>query len=172
MEIKTVIQRVRNIVRSLSSSNDEVEDISQEAMLKILKTKSPAREISHKWLYSVARNCFVDAFRKRAREAEFVSHDYFVDSCGIVRYGEDNEYHNVIPFPTSDYLPHYKDPEFMEKTNKILQSLPFPLEQVLTLHTEGLAYQEIADEIGIKIGTVRSRLHRAKKLAREIFASM
>lgn len=172
MEIKTVIQRVRNIVRSLSRSQDEVEDISQEAMLKILRTKSPAREISHKWLYSVARNCFVDAFRKRAREAEFLSHDYFVNSSGIVCDGEDNEYHNVIPFPTSPYLPHYKDSDCLEKAEKIFESLSLPLQQVLVLHSEGLSYQEIAEEIGIKIGTVRSRLHRAKKLSREILASM
>ncbi|MDX2107112.1 MAG: hypothetical protein SFY67_11985 [Candidatus Melainabacteria bacterium] len=140
MEIKSVMQRVRIIVRSLSRSADEVDDISQDAMIKILRTKSVPRISDKKWLSSVARSCFIEAQRKRARLAKYVSPNHFVDSSGMVCDGDKNEYQNVIPFPPSPYIPHYKDPDALEKAEKIFERLPLSLRQVLVLHTEGLTY--------------------------------
>ena len=172
MEIKTVIQRVRRIVLSLSRSQDRADDIAQDALLKILQTKSTPRKICSSWIYMVAKNCFLDACKKRATEAKYLDSNYFVDSAGVVCDGEGNEYDNVIPFPSLLDPLNQIDPENLEKIERIFESLSLPLQQVLILRTEGLTYREMADEIGINIGTVRSRLHRARKLACEILAGM
>ncbi len=172
MEIKTVIQRVRRIVLFLSRSQSRADDIAQDVLLKILQTKSKPRKISGAWIYMVAKNCFLDACKKRATEAKYLDSNYFVDSAGMVCDREGNEYDNVIPFSSLLDPVNQIDSENLVKMEKIFESLSLPLLQVLILRTEGLTYQEMAKEIGINIGTVRSRLHRARKQACEILSCM
>lgn len=169
MEYKTVVQRVRKIVRLLSRTGDEVDDISQEALIKLFKNKRPG-DIGNKWLYGVVRSCYIDAYRKRKREAKYINQDYFIDSSGMVCESDGDENDNVIPHPTIYYRLISED--CLMIVDHVLDELPPALQQVLLLAAQGYTYPEISKISGAKIGTVRSRLNRARKLARDILDNM
>ena len=165
MEYKTVVQRVRNIVRLLSKSADEVDDISQDALIKIFINKRPG-DIGNKWLYGVVRSCYIDAYRKRKREAKYINQDYFIDSSGMVCESDGDEIDNVIPHPTIYYRLISEDCQMI--MDNVLDELPQALQQVLLLSAQGYTYPEIAKISHVKVGTVRSRLNRARIIARSV----
>lgn len=168
MEYKTVVQRVRKIVRLLSRSADEVDDISQNALIKILRTKRRPCDIGNKWLYSVVKNCFLDAKKSSNRRAKYISQEYFVDSSGVVRDSDGDDEDNVILHPSMYNLIGSNDLDHRKIMERVFDNLPPTLQQVLLLAAQGYTYPEIAKISHVKIGTVRSRLNRARIIARNV----
>ena len=141
-------ERVFALVYGIVRDAHEVEDVAQEVFLKVF-TRIAAfdgRSQFYTWLYRVAVNAAKDHVKKRARrpavaldEADALPSSAEGPAAGAAR-GED-----------------------ARLVRAAIDALPLRYREVLALRElEGLSYDEIATVLGISIGTVESRLHRAR----------
>jgi RNA polymerase sigma-70 factor, ECF subfamily len=136
---------------SLTRNAAEAEDLVHEALLRAYEKRATFRKDRNlrAWLLSIVHNCFVDGARKKRSEA-----------IKLLRAGE----------LASDYVPAPQ--EHAVRLAQVRQSfMALPDEQRAALHLvaiEGLAYQEAATTLGIPIGTLMSRLGRARAALRAI----
>ncbi len=134
---------------SLTRSESDALDLTQETMVTLVRRADQVEDQSKvkPWLYTTLYRIFIKSLRGRVRE---------------VVYDEDLPDH-VQPTPP---------PQISQIDGRIamagLQTLPEPHRAVLTLYyLEDLSYKEIATTLDLPIGTVMSRLSRAKVLLRE-----
>lgn len=121
------------------------DDLAQETIYKAMKNASKLRDIAtlDSWLYRILYNCWQDYLRVKGRNVEFVEmHD------------EDQTGH-------TDY---YHQSQIVRRVRASVEKLPIPLREVVTLADfAGFSYAEIAEITEVPIGTVMSRLFRARK---------
>jgi len=161
-----VVKYQRRIARHVTryvKRHDDVEDVVQEAFLKAYRGLAAFRGDSafYTWLYRIAMNVAIN-FVKRSPK-NIVLKDDLVTS-------EDDE-------PADTYGSDAEDPErillakrISETVERALSRLHPDLAQALTLYeVEGLQYKEIAKMLSIPIGTVRTRIFRAREyIARKL----
>lgn len=143
-----------NLARWLSRSPADAEDIVQEAMLRAWRGFDGFRGDEAKaWLLAIVRNCWRNAGAESKRRA-----------------------HAPLPEGDSDELiAGDPDPEMAagqtsesRKLNEVVALLPNEFREALILREmEDMSYREIADVTGVPIGTVMSRLARARALLKE-----
>jgi RNA polymerase sigma-70 factor (ECF subfamily) len=139
-------EKVRNIIYLTLSNHDLVDDIAQEVFLTVYKNLGRFRFESQftTWLYRVTVNKCKDHLRKMRIRQIF------------------------SPIKDSDEDPGYEtSPEtedIKEIVHKAIEKLPDKLRIPLLLKDiEGLSYQEIAESVQCEIGTVKSRIFRARE---------
>jgi len=139
-------EKVRNIIYLTLSNHDLVDDIAQEVFLTVYKNLGRFRFESQftTWLYRITVNKCKDHLRKmRIR-------------------------HIFSPLKDNDEEPGYEqspdDADIKEIVHKAIEQLPDKLRIPLLLKDiEGLSYQEIAESVQCEIGTVKSRIFRARE---------
>jgi RNA polymerase sigma-70 factor, ECF subfamily len=149
--------RLFALARGYTRSPVELEDIVQDAFLKAFRRLDTFNHESsfYTWLYRITLNTALDFLKRRGRSP--------------VHAVEDPEL-GAPPAPQEGFAPHagLERKEIAEITHAVLQELPEIFRTALVLREfEGLAYQEIADVLGISIGTVESRLFRARARFKE-----
>ncbi len=144
--------RLFALMRRYTRNAVEVEDVVQETFLKAYGRLGSFQHQSsfYTWLYRIAINTVLDFLKRRGRSPVQTVEDPEaageVPERGIVR-------------PES----RLEREEIAEVTHKVLAELPEIFRTVLVLREfEDMAYQEMADLLGISIGTVESRLFRAR----------
>ena len=153
-----------NIYSMISNHQDTVE-LSQEVFLRVYKHLPSFEGTSsfYTWLYRITRNLCIDYYRKRKLQA-YEYDDKFRHAPAL-----QEEVFPVVSSasretPTGRLLRE----ELAEKIHEAMGKLSQKHREVLVLRElEGLSYQEIADTVGISIGTVMSRLYHARKKMQE-----
>ncbi len=144
----------------LTREESESDDLVQETFLRAFRGWHTYRAGTdcRKWLFKICRNAFVRRLRKRDRLV--LSEEGDVDSMPTVRshLAADQEGLGNL-FDQIDVRP---------AITRTLNSLPEPHHSVLVLvDLEGLRYDEAAEVLGVPVGTVRSRLYRARRMVQE-----
>ncbi|MAV33978.1 MAG: RNA polymerase subunit sigma [Planctomycetaceae bacterium] len=148
MDIKELIERhhatLYRYAFRLTGRVEDAEDLTQQAFLvahqKLYQIRDPGK--SRSWMFAVLRSCFLKSCRKRTEVA----------ATGMAMKIED------IPqdVPSSDEIDR-------ERLQHAINDLPEEFRIVLLMYYfEECSYKEIATHLNIKIGTVMSRLSRAK----------
>jgi RNA polymerase sigma-70 factor (ECF subfamily) len=147
--------RIFSLIYGIVRDRHEVEDVAQEVFLKVYTRIQAFDERSkfYTWLYRVAANAAKDHVKKRSRRP-------------AVALEEDE----VLPAAGDNPVQHAAAAETRRLVREAIAALPLRYREVLTLRElEGLSYNEIAAVLQISIGTVESRLHRARaKLKRRM----
>lgn len=152
--------RVYNLAFRFTGRADEAEDLTQEVFLKVYRTLHRYRPESgalETWIVRVARNHFIDHYRKFKTER--------------TRTAPLEDHHDALALPAS----RVETPgelldkkETAERVRRLLARLPQDQREAIILRDlEELSYEEIADLLKVPIGTVKSRINRGRiELAR------
>jgi RNA polymerase sigma-70 factor (ECF subfamily) len=152
-------RKVFNVAYKFVGKHDEAEDLTQDIFLKIFKSLSTfdRRANFQTWLISVSRNLCIDHYRSVRKERETIDRD--VDPGDLS--------------PTSHEVSPYVALEQRDRVvllREALETLPETLRTAVLLRDiQELSYQEIATQLRLPEGTVKSRINRGRtELARQI----
>ncbi len=152
---------VARFAQSLSRAPDEADDLVQETYLRALRGRHTFREGAdmRRWLFTICKNVFLRV-NERAKEQVSLSDDPTDETLTAVRAHV--AMHNAGETILFDRL------SGSDAIAKALNTLAEPYRLVVVLvDVEGYGYDDAADVLGIPIGTVRSRLFRARRLLQE-----
>ena len=158
--VSTHERMVFTLALHLLGDRDEALDLSQEVFLRVFRTLGSFRGQSaiRTWIYRIVVNQARNRQRwwRRRRRSEQVSLDAHIEQCGDLESKTD-----VLP----DRLLASK--EAGSRIWEALDRLPFDQRTALILReVDGLRYEEIAFSLGVAVGTVKSRLTRARQALR------
>ncbi len=153
--------KVQNLVARLIRNPSEQEDVAQEAFLKAYRAIGNFRGDSafYTWLYRIAINTAKNHLASNARR----------------NVGQEVDIDNPASLPHHERLTELNSPEAIVQNDQLVNTikqaiadLPEELRQVILLRElDGLSYEDIADVMGCPIGTVRSRIFRARDAIEE-----
>ncbi len=133
----------------------EAEDLAQETFIKAYKKLDTLKEPGKlkSWLYSIARNTVIDFFRKNKNKP----------------FALDSEIMENIPETTAvDYQERVANLEVSKELESCIDRLVKEDRAIIKLlYYEGFSYKEIADLLHVNQNTLKSRLHRARKVLLE-----
>ena len=149
--------KILNLVSRYLRDQQDVEDVTQEAFIKAFRALPRFRGESafYTWLYRIAINTAKNHLVARSRRPPGVDVDIddaeFMDGTDVLRESESPE--AVLS----------RD-ELLEVINATLSELPDDLRSAVTLREfDGLSYEQIAEIMDCPVGTVRSRIFRARE---------
>jgi RNA polymerase sigma-70 factor (ECF subfamily) len=167
--IETLIQRHQarayQYAYRLTRSSDEASDVVSEAFVRVYRAIASFKGESafSTWLHRIITNCFLDRRKKAsARPTVSLESTLFIGGSEMERQFEDHA-------PT----PH-EEAERGERGNRLqraMAKLPEYQRSIIILyHVDMLSYEEIAESLVLPMGTVKSRLKRARLAMRELLA--
>jgi RNA polymerase sigma-70 factor (ECF subfamily) len=138
-----------NLARWLTRNDQDAEDVVQEASLRAFKYwKGFSGRDCRAWLLAIVRNTYYSWVRQRSVQPE------------VTADGEIDDIDAGVPNPENVLLQN-ADRELLKAA---LEDLPVEFREAIVLREmEGLSYKEIADIAAVPIGTIMSRLARARK---------
>ncbi|WP_373195567.1 RNA polymerase sigma factor SigE [Mycobacterium marinum] len=140
--------RVYRLAYRLSGNQQDAEDLTQETFIRVFRSVQNYQPGTFEgWLHRITTNLFLDMVRRRSRiRMEALPEDY-------------------------DRVPA-DDPNPEQILQAALDSLPPEFRAAVVLcDIEGLSYEEIGATLGVKLGTVRSRIHRGRQALRDYLAA-
>jgi len=145
----------------LSYNEEDASDLVQDTYLKAYRFIDNYEQGTNTkaWLFKILKNAFINQYRKKAKQPTQVD------------YEEVSNFHDEEDTAYSSYLDLRED-MFMgmmgDEVTTAINTLPVDFRVVILLcDIEGFTYEEISKIIDIPIGTVRSRLHRARNMLKE-----
>lgn len=128
---------------------DDAKDLTQETMLKALRYQDYYKPKTNfkAWIFTIMKNTFINQYRRKSR-----SKTIFDDSTDLFLLNNTTENRDT-PYN------HITDKELNSKLETLSEEYKKPFE----MHYEGYKYKEIAEELDIPLGTVKSRIFIARK---------
>ncbi|MEQ9405225.1 MAG: sigma-70 family RNA polymerase sigma factor [Cyclobacteriaceae bacterium] len=159
------IDSMYNFAYRLTFDEDDAKDLVQDTYMKAFRFISSFQEGTNAkaWLYRILKNSFINDYRKKSKQPAKVD------------YQEVEQFYNSEDTPkdaTVDLRLETTKDMIGDEISNALNSLAIDFRTVIILcDLEGFTYEEMAKILDIPIGTVRSRLHRARNLLREKLGS-
>jgi RNA polymerase sigma-70 factor (ECF subfamily) len=152
-------RKVFNLAYKFVGRHDEAEDLTQEIFLKIFKALHTfdRRANFQTWLISISRNLCIDHYRSVRKERETMARE--VDASDLMPVSKERG-----PYGQLEQL------DLRQLIRRALAELPATLREAVVLRDlKEYSYQEIADQLRLPEGTVKSRINRGRtELARQI----
>lgn len=148
--------RLFSLARHYTRNQYEIEDVVQETFLKAFSRLDSFQHQSsfYTWIYRIAVNTTLDFLKRRGRSPVTA-----VEDPEMVLTASVSQPSSRVMSPDA----RLQREEIQQITAKILEGMPEIFRTVLVMREfEDMAYQDIADALGISIGTVESRLFRAR----------
>ena len=150
-----------NYALKISGNTDDAQDLVQETYYKAYRhfDKFQSGTNSKAWMFMILKNSFINNYRKSKREPYKLDYEQiqnFYENVKSDRADENNldkDFYNDL---------------FDDELTEAIDQLPTKMREVFLLcDLEGYSYEETAELVGCPIGTVRSRLHRARHMLQE-----
>jgi len=149
--------RVYRLAYRLTGNKHDAEDLTHDVFIRVFRSLSSYQPGTFEgWLHRITTNAFLDKMRRKQRIRFYPLSD---DAAARL--------------PSREVGPEqsYADNQFDDDVQGALDSLTADFRAAVVLcDIEGLSYEEIATTLGIKLGTVRSRIHRGRSQLREALA--
>jgi len=149
-DLLSVTPNLRAFALSLVGDPDRADDLVQDTILRALQKQDrfePGTKLQA-WLFTILRNLFYSAYRKRKREVE--------DGDGLFT-------------ATLTALPEQPGRvEFAELRSALMRLSDEQREAVLLIGAKGMSYEEVAAICGVAVGTIKSRVNRARRRLAEL----
>ena len=155
------IDAMYNFAYRITYDEASAKDLLQETYFKAFKFIESFHEGTNAkaWLFRILKNGFINEFRKKNKEPAMV------DYQDVETYYNSDDVNEVI---TNDLRVEVLQDMIGDEISNALNSLAVDFRIVIILcDLEGFTYEEMSKILDIPIGTVRSRLHRARNLLRE-----
>ncbi|MEV6110600.1 RNA polymerase sigma factor SigE [Streptomyces sp. NPDC051940] len=152
--VSTHSGRVYRLAYRLTGNQHDAEDLTQEVFVRVFRSLSTYTPGTFEgWLHRITTNLFLDQVRRKQR----IRFDALGDDA-------------AERLPSREPTPHqhFNDTHFDADVQQALDTLaPEFRAAVVLCDIEGLSYEEIAATLGVKLGTVRSRIHRGRSHLRK-----
>ncbi|GAB16959.1 RNA polymerase ECF-type sigma factor SigE [Gordonia effusa NBRC 100432] len=145
--------RVYRLAYRLSGNQHDAEDLTQETFIRVFRSLQNYKPGTFEgWLHRITTNLFLDMVRRRNKiRMEALPAEY-----------------DRVPANTPDPQQIFADANLDPELQRALDQLaPEFRAAVVLCDIEGLSYEEIATTLGVKLGTVRSRIHRGRQTIRD-----
>lgn len=132
----------------LTTDNNKADDLVQETFYKALKYRNHFQSNSNlkAWLFTIMKNTFINDYRRQGRINSVIdadAHEFVVNN----RKSDDNPERNFR----------------LKEVNNMINSLDPAYKVPFLMYENGYKYQEISNELGLCLGTVKSRIHFSRK---------
>ena len=132
----------------LTTDNNKADDLVQETFYKALKYRNRFQSNSNlkAWLFTIMKNTFINDYRRQGRINSVIdadAHEFVVNN----RKSDDNPERNFR----------------LKEVNNMINSLDPAYKVPFLMYENGYKYQEISNELGLCLGTVKSRIHFYRK---------
>jgi RNA polymerase sigma factor (sigma-70 family) len=149
--------RVYRLAFRLTGNMHDAEDLTHDVFIRVFRSLDSYQPGTFEgWLHRITTNAFLDKMRRKQR----IRFDALSDDA-------------AARLPTREVGPEqsYNDTHFDDDVQRALDALSADFRAAVVLcDIEGMSYEEIASTLGIKLGTVRSRIHRGRSQLREALA--
>ena len=139
-----------NFTKDIEDANDLVQD----TMLKAIRFYQNFQEGTNfkGWLFVIMKNTFINNYRKSAKAKTLITQDDEISSANLMYSSEKNASVGKM---------------IVDDIQKALNQLPEVYSQPFIKYFEGFKYHEIADELQIPLGTVKTRIHVAREMLKK-----
>lgn len=149
-EILKYQQVLRPFAYNLTKNADETEDLIQDTFFRALKNHEKFNEGTNikAWLFTIMKNIFINNYRKNQKR-------------NVINDGSDNQYllNSTRQTVRSDAYRTFLSEDINNAMDKVSKDFTVPF----IMYFEGFKYQEIAETLGLPLGTVKSRIFFARK---------
>lgn len=150
-----------NFALRMTADEEDAQDLVQETLMKAYRFFDSFEKGTNckAWLFRILKNSFINKYRKTAKEPNKIDYDEIKDFYNIIKdeSADPNDLESQLFGEVLD-----------DDITGALQRIPADFRAVVVLcDIEGLTYEEIAEMVGCPVGTVRSRLHRGRKLLKD-----
>ena len=160
-ELLPHIDALTTFAYHLTYSEEDAKDLVQETFLKAYRAIESYMEGTNAkaWLFKILKNAYINQYRKKSRRPAQVDFEEFIGY-------QDKDESNIAEY--QDLRAEIFENLLGDEVTVAINSLPIDFRTVILLcDVEGFTYEEISKIIDIPIGTVRSRLHRARNMLKE-----
>ncbi|PKQ60327.1 hypothetical protein BZG02_19640 [Labilibaculum filiforme] len=146
--IVSLDQQLKYYAYRLTSNPDDALDLCQDTVLKAITYRTKFTHSNLKaWVFTIMKNIFINTYRRKIKQREWMMHET-KSHAGILNVSYDN------PMSTQNYN------DIVQEFNKLEQSVREPFRMFI----EGYKYREIAEELDLPIGTIKSRIFQGRKI--------
>ena len=153
-DLLSVQTELLNFAYKLTADREEANDLLQETSLKALdnEDKYTAETNFKGWIYTIMRNIFINNYRKALRDQTYVDQtdNQFYLNQNIDIEGDSTE---------GSYD--------LKEMRRIVNALPKEYRIPFSMYVSGFKYREIADKLGLPLGTVKSRMYFTRQKLQE-----
>lgn len=155
------IDALYNYAVRMTGDPEDANDLVQETYMKAYRFFDSFEKGTNckAWLFRILKNSYINRYRKESKEPDKVDYDDIKEFYHTVKHSS---------LDSNDMQEKWYGELLDDEISRALDSLPEDFREVVQLcDIEGFTYEEIANMVDCPIGTVRSRLHRGRKILRE-----
>lgn len=135
---------------NLTRNHDDAQDLYQETAFRAMTNREKFKPGTNlkAWLFTIMKNIFINNYRKKVKRNTIIDtteNNFYINSGG-----------NTVGNDAGKNIA-------LEELSTIIEDIDISLSKPFMMHYEGFKYQEIADELELPLGTVKSRIFFARK---------